>query len=783
MRKKKKNPMMKRIPRDLKRDLGKYVALFIFMTLMIGFVSGFLVADGSMIKAYNESFTKFNVENGHFTVESKLTKRAAENIEKEGVKLYELFYKDKSYQKEKTIRIFRIRSKVNIADVMEGRLPRDDHEVVIDRLFAENNGIETGDDIMVDHRKLKVCGLVALPDYSCMFKNNSDMMFDANNFSIAMMTDEGYASLDNSGLTYCYAWINDEGEMTDSEQKRFADDLMEVVYENSMLGGGGSAGTLLWNMFMSSGPFETDGEGDDGIDGPLQEFVPRQDNRAITFSGDDMGGDKVMFEWLLYIVTAVLAFAFAVTTRTTIESEARAIGTLRATGYTRRELLIHYITLPLAVTLTAAIAGNVLGYTALKYTMMGMYYHSYSLPTYVTIWSGEAFFKTTLVPCLILVAVELLVVGRSLSLPPLKFLRRDLKRQRQTRAIGLPKLPFITRFRLRIMIQNRTTYLILFSGIFLASVIFLFGSLFNPLLQNFKGLIQDSKFCDYQYILKDKAETGFDDAERFALCTLKNDRGEDITIYGIEKDSKYVDDSGISNGRVLASDGYMEKYSLKPGETITLKEEFKSNRYSFTIAGQYDYPATLAIFMDIEQFRKTFDLEDDYYSGYFSDEELTDIDDSDIATVITEKDLAVMANQLEDSMGKVFKMFLGFAVLLFILMIYLLARLVTEQNSYSISMLKILGYTNREAGRIYSRATFVVVVISLILSGFLGIGFIRTIYYIMMKQFSGWLTFYVAPWGIPVLVGTGIICYLVVSLALMRRIRKIPMTTALRDIE
>ena len=782
---KKKNPLLKRIPRDLRRDLGKYIALFLFMSLMIGFVSGFLVADGSMIRAYKESFTKYNVENGHFVTESKLTKKAIENIEEEDVRLYELFYKDKICGEGKTVRVFKLRTEINKADVMEGHLPKKDDEIVIDRLFAENNGIAAGDVINVDGLDLMVCGMVALPDYSSMFKNNSDMMFDATNFSIAMMTDEGYGMLDNGGLTYCYAWINEDREMTDSEQKKFADDLMEVVYENSMLGGGGSVGSVLWNMFMASGPFESKG-GSDDAEGPLQEFVPRQDNQAIRFAGEDMGADKVMFEWLLYIVTAVLAFAFAITTRSTIESEARAIGTLRATGYSRKELLLHYITLPLIVTFAAAVVGNILGYTVLKYTMMGMYYHSYSLPTYVTVWSGEAFVKTTLIPCLILIAVELLVVGRSLSLPPLQFLRRDMRRRRQTRAVKLPALSFATRFRLRIMIQNRSTYLILFSGLFLASVIFLFGSLFDPLLQNYKGLIQESMFCEYQYILKDKAETESPRAEKFAAYTLKNENDEDITVYGIERDSRYVDSSGkFSNkgNRVLVSDGYMEKYGLKEGEIITLKEEFKSDRYSFAVGGTYDYPAALTVFMDIDRFREIFGLDDDYYSGYFSDEELTDIKESRIATVITENDLAIAANQLEDSMGKVFKLFLGFAVLLFILMIYLLARLVTERNAYSISMLKILGYTNGEAGRFYNLATFIAVVISMILSGFLGIAFIRAIYYVMMQRFSGWLTFYVAPWGIPVLVLTGIACYLIVSLALMRRIRSIPMSTALRDME
>ena len=116
-------------------------------------------------------------------------------------------------------------------------------------------------------------------------------------------------------------------------------------------------------------------------------------------------------------------------------------------------------------------------------------------------------------------------------------------------------------------------------------------------------------------------------------------------------------------------------------------------------------------------------------------------------------------------------------------MVFLLAKLVTERNAYAISMLKILGYSNREAGSLYQTATGIVVVISMVLSGVLGLEMIKWIYQVMMQSFTGWMTFYAAPWGIPVLVGTGILCYFLVSTILLRRIRKIPMSNALKDAD
>ena len=69
-----KNPLHKRYLRELKQDAGKYLVLFLFLTLTIGFVSGFLVADSSMSKAYDESFEKYYIEDALFTLAGKAEK-------------------------------------------------------------------------------------------------------------------------------------------------------------------------------------------------------------------------------------------------------------------------------------------------------------------------------------------------------------------------------------------------------------------------------------------------------------------------------------------------------------------------------------------------------------------------------------------------------------------------------------------------------------------------------------------------------------------------------------
>ena len=82
MKKKKiKNPLLKRIPREFLGDWKKYAVVAFFLILMIGFVSGMYVANGSMMQAATDGITKYKREDGHFELNKKADKDLLEAIE------------------------------------------------------------------------------------------------------------------------------------------------------------------------------------------------------------------------------------------------------------------------------------------------------------------------------------------------------------------------------------------------------------------------------------------------------------------------------------------------------------------------------------------------------------------------------------------------------------------------------------------------------------------------------------------------------------------------------
>lgn len=224
-----KNPLRKRLLRELRSEMGKYIAIFLLMVAMIGFVSGFLVADESMLIAYEEGFEKYNIEDGNFRTTEKMNKAQRKEIEAQGVSLYDIFYTEEALTNQSTMRIYQNRDKVNLVCVMEGALPTEPGEIAIDRMYADNNGLRMGDTIESEERVWKITGLIALSDYSCLFSDNNDSMFDAVKFGVGVVSKEEFASYREDRLHYVYAWKYDTPPGNETAEREQSEELMKVV--------------------------------------------------------------------------------------------------------------------------------------------------------------------------------------------------------------------------------------------------------------------------------------------------------------------------------------------------------------------------------------------------------------------------------------------------------------------------------------------------------------------------------------------------------------------------
>ena len=767
------------------------------------------VANESMLTAADEGITRYKQEDGHFELKEKADSSLIEAIEsgekadipgqaeentadgdnddseengksdddldnskKTSVTVYENFFRnedednDNDGKSDGTIRVYAKTDDINLACLLDGDFPQNENEIAVDRMHADNAGMKVGDKISVSGKEFKITGLIAYVNYSTLHEKKTDLIFDAIKFDVAMVTQEGFDRLDKS-IHYSYAWKYDHAPADDIGEKEQSDSFMEAMVTQVMLAGN-----------------------------EVEDYTPKYGNPAINYATDDMGSDKAMGGMLLDILVVIIAFIFAVTISNTIANESSAIGTLRALGYTKGELVRHYLSMPVIVTLLAAIVGNILGYTVFKNVVVSMYYNSYSLPAYKTIWNPDAFLKTTVLPVIIMLVVNLIVIVRMMQHTPLQFLRHDMKKNKSKKAMRLPRWNFMSRFRLRIMFQNKANYLILFVGILFIMEMLAMAVGMPDTLDYYKSNTDGMMFAKYQYVLKSYVDeegnivsTGNKDAEKFDMTSLRKKSDaldEEVSIYGIADNSSYVkinDFDSLKKNEVYISDSFSQKYGLNEGDEVKLDAQYEKKTYTFKVKGIYDKSQSIAVFMPIDKFADIFDLKDDQFSGFLSDTKIKDINENNIATTITIHDITKMADQLDHSMGAYMSYFQVLCILLAAVMIYLLTKLIIEKNETAISMTKILGYENKEIASLYLVSTSIVVVLADLISVVIGTLVMKVAWKMMLFSYSGWFAFKVKPLGYVKMFAFVLIGYLIVMVFDFKRIKKIPMDQALKNVE
>ena len=896
-----RNPLRKRIPKELVSEWHKYLVIVVFMVLMIGVISGMYIGHDSMLAAIEEGRTNLNLEDGSFVlkkkadeefiaaistgdmadvrqyfidegideadrevseaVEEELNLQVADSIEaavreqceaygitdeamiseqvdaameesfdealeearnsdefaeaveeayeeahnavieavdeewEDIVSTYNLddesfepvpitvtehFYRnlsedfDNDGEEDATVRVFESDAEVDMASFLEGRAPQTEDEIAIDRMHAENVGIGVGDTITVGGRQMEVVGLLSYVNYLTLHESNTDLMFDAFGFDVGMVTPDAFSSF-TSRLHYEYAYFYVNEPADKIEQADYADNLLKALITQTVV-----------------------------ADNEIEDFLPEYVRQASNFAPSDIEGDSTGSSILCYILIAVIAFIFAITISNTIEKEASVIGTLRASGYTKDELAVHYMSMPLIVTLIGAVLGNILGYTAFRRMAIYLYYNSYSLPSCGIVFSPVALVKTTVIPLLLMFFINLFIIVKRLQLSPLRFLRHDLSKSKRSKARRIPAWSFIRRFRLRIVFQNISNYVVLVFGLIFIELMLCFAFGLPDSLIHYGEVAPEMVFADYQYMLMGSEDddgnlivTSEESAERFSSVSLLYPKSSDamfegrgsggdetVTVYGIEDGSSYIElPEDMDQGHVYISSAFAAKFDLTAGTVITLNEEYENKSYEFTVDGIIDYDGGIAVFMRNECFNTIFEKDEDEFSGYFSRNEITDIDDKNIATVITQEDITKITTQLMHSMGGFMNVFKYALIVLSAALIYLLAKIIIERNEHAISMVKILGFTNGEVGSLYIVPTALIVTAVTVISFIAGRFLMTIVFKIFMLQMDGYFAFFMKPSSMLLSMAYLLIGYLFVSLIDFARIKKIPLDVALKNVE
>lgn len=764
--------LRKRIWRDFKSNLPRYLALSLLIILAMYLVVSLVGAAETIIRGSENADSRQCVEDGDFSLFVPMKDEEMEDLEADGVTIEPQFYMDYEIDEDHTIRIFANRDEVNRIDLVKGTLAEKGNELVVERQFAEKNDISAGDVITFGGREFTVTGIGTTPDYDNVLKSLGDTGCDCLHFGTGFVAADVYDTLRAEEKSikseeYYYAYrLN--GAMTDDELKdrleelEFTsgdvedpffqeywdrtmgkkDDLTDGIQE--LLDG---AKELKELKAFEDGIIEyTDGtkEAEDGsnelLDG-IQELKDETDDMiddifsedaqnlmTVVKAGDNAriqaaSGDQELYRSVGTIAGAILliliSYVLSVFVVHSINQESAVIGALYALGVKRKNLMAHYVTLPTVITFVSGLIGTLLGYSSLGVPIqMQDCYNYYSLPDLDVIYMPYLFIYGIVVPPVISIIVNSLVIRKRLSKPVLTMIRNEQK-VGNGKDIKLGNMSFMNLFKIRQMLrESRTGFTVVF-GMFVSLLLAMMSLEIYTYCANVnRDYVNDTKYeymYTYKYPTEEVPEGGY---EAYAKTLKKKIYGYnfDITVMGLTENNPFFDvDLSDSSSKVAISSSIAYKYGLDVGDTLTLKDDEADKIYAFEIASVAQYAPSFMVFMPYDKALELFDEPEDYFNVVFSDHAL-DVETGRLYATTTKTDVKKAAGIFSDIMQGMILTIGGVSVLIFIVVMYLMMKVMIDRSSFNIALIKIFGYRNKEVKKMYLDGNFYIITIGALIS-------------------------------------------------------------------
>lgn len=518
----------------------------------------------------------------------------------------------------------------------------------------------------------------------------------------------------------------------------------------------------------------------------LKTFIKKSDNIRINNYKDDAKVNKSAAFMIGFFFLILVAYILSVFSSQNIERERNVIGTLYSLGYQRREITMSFLLLPLLVVFAASVLSIGIGYLLIS-PLTAESIGAFSYPDLKVFFKPYIVLFILIAPLIFTLVINGFIIKKKLSQDPLKLLRKQINVNVFTKA-DLNGMKFSKRFRFRQIFMEIKTSITLFVGIFLSILIMVLGFCVKDSIDYY--IYETKKLTPYEYMylfqypekeVPDDSEAAY--TENLKIDYLTNGKTADVSLLGVPKESKFFKyDLPNKNNEVCISTSAVEKLKLKIGDVIYLTDNVNDISYRFTVTSVVDYANGLYMFIDLEQMRELFDQEVDYYNTCFSNKEL-DIEEGRLLSVITRKDLSDATDLFVDQMIGTEMLLIALSVMVLIITMYLLIKLMIEKSSFSISLMKVIGYNKKEINGIYLAPGTITLIISSIVSFPISKMIMNNIFASIITNFGSGLKVYIYPKTYAIMIGIIIMTYIVIITVMKYHLNKIQLTEILKSVE
>ncbi|PJJ70920.1 putative ABC transport system permease protein [Diaminobutyricimonas aerilata] len=656
------------------------------------------------------------------------------------------------------LRLLEAGTEVNTSRIMSGRDLENPGEVLLDpRFFAAQNR-QLGDEITLDGRSFTVVGTVAVPNYVYILKNYHDVL-PTTGFGIGVISAPDMTALRDAegapdpSATYSVRFTEREG--LDERIDRFREQISRDGYA-------------------------------------ITEWRAADDNPRISMPWGNITSMQSMSLPVSIAFFLLSSVVVSVIVMRAVKSDSIVIGTLYALGYRRRELIRHYLIIPVLIAGLGGIAGVLLALPAVGPFVSTML-ATYNLPDTVVFFTPLNLAVAVLVPVVLIGMVSLLAMRRVLRTRAADLMRGTERSARVNvleRALRLDRLPFARTFRIREQLRSIPRLVFLLLGVAAASTVMLFGLTFS---NSMNTVTEKGALARYEYPLEynftalrnlheDPLPEG---AEPYHATRVHPEGRESATFYltGLLPDSvgmRLKDSRGdeLRRDQVNVTSPLADRLGISQGDTVRVVNELTGAAYSFRIDGIVHAYGEQFITMPLDDFNRLTGYPEGSYRTVLASHEM-EFDEAELSGVLDTRDPDAF-DDIGAPTGLVVGSVTAVAALIAVIILSLVTSLIIDENRSTISLLKILGYRRKEVAKLILGSTTPAVIAGFALGVPLMLVFADTLFDLVAETANMVLPVMMSPLDILISFVVIMVVYRITRWISGRRLAKVSMSEALK---
>ncbi len=662
------------LSRKVLRSLGKKLSFNIVTTVLTGItvtvLIGALTTADTLQDKTEDIFGNLNVEHAQFLPVRPIDEEDLEYYQNSYDLILEPQYCEDITDGDDTVRVFASNSKINLTWIFEmasGQQPVvnasqvQDGEVYICRKYAEAHNLNIGDTMNIGSTELEIAGFALRPDYLNTLKDYTESIGDYEHFSTAIVSMNTYEDVfgEEAAPAYYSVVYNDESAIN-----AFRADLYDAYT-------------------------------------PLEYFNSDANSRISLVKGEVpmLRGEFSTYSMILFtLVVIIVAFMLS----RIITAEGRNIGTLKALGYSKKELITHYILYALMPTASGCIIGSI-GSIPFSGAFSAFFFNDLDSFPYDVSTNPLYIFLAALIPIVLNSSVTAIVTSRLLNKEAIVLMKKADTAHKINHAFNGSSLRFRTLYTMRVLLGNPVRTLVFIIGMTVACMIILLG-----------GICQDSQKNVIDHVLPDimgdaRYETGLNSFHtgqvengQTLIDVMFEVEGDPVAfnLIGYDEDNTLLERETLSGEETVYGEYYLTScaanyYGIEPGDEFTFVHRITGQKTTVTIADIIYNNGLRLLITSKENAADIVGVSPDEYNNILSVVPV-DVPEQDIYKIADFDTYKDSFEQMMATTKVVYAVLLIVGIIVCVLLVNLLSGMIIDENSRNISMLKVLGYRGNE---------------------------------------------------------------------------------------